>query len=114
MPATSPRPAGWLVAAIRASIENDDEWQIREALVLLAVVHLEEGNPHDARRVLAATGWDVEPPPGALDVQRTVVAQSWVRLESVLVAEYDEDAAEGRRASVFETARAFLADAPTH
>ncbi len=109
-----PAARGWLVAAMRASIENDDEWQIREALVLLAVVHLEEGNPHDARRVLAATGWDVEPPPGALDVQRTVVAQSWVRLESVLVAEYDEDAAEGRRASVFETARAFLADAPTH
>ena len=49
----------------------------------------------------------MEPPPGALNVQRTVVAQSWVRLESLLVAEYDEAAAEGRRAGVFETARAF-------
>jgi hypothetical protein len=63
--------------------------------------------------VFAATGWDVEPPPGALFAQRTVVAETWERLEPLLVAEYDAPAAEGRRAGAFETARAFLADAPT-
>ena len=103
-----------LVAAMRASIENDDEWQVREALVLLTAVYLEEGNTHDARRVIAATGWDVEPPTGALHARRTVLAETWERLDSVLVAEYDAAAAEGRRAGVFETARAFLADTPTH
>ena len=102
-----------LVAAIRASLENDDEWQLGEALVLLAVVYVEEGNAYDARRVLAATGWDVAPPPGALNVQRSVLLQNWARLDSLLVAEYDDAAAVGRRAGVFETARAFLADSQT-
>jgi hypothetical protein len=56
-----------------------------------------------------ATTVAVRRPRAAINVQRSVLAQNWVRLDSVLVAEYDVAAAVGRRAGVFETARAFLA-----
>jgi predicted ATPase/DNA-binding SARP family transcriptional activator len=95
--------------SLRASFDIDDEWVVCEALLLLAVVLLEEGNPRDARRVTAATGWDVDPPEGLLEYKESIVAMAFVRLESILVTAYDDAAAEGRRAGRHEIARAFIA-----
>ena len=49
-----------LVDAIHAGIETEDAWQLREALVVVSMLYLNEGRPSDAGRVLAATGWDAE------------------------------------------------------
>ena len=98
-----------MIEAIRAGIDIDDEWQLCEALVLLAVVHREEGNPRDARRVLASTGWDVAPPEGLMDFTKSIFASTIDCLRPVLIEEYDDAAAEGRRAGRYETARGFLA-----
>ena len=59
------------IEAIRAGVDNDDEWVLNEALLLLAVVLAEEGSPRDARRVVAATGWDVDPPEGLRDYTKS-------------------------------------------
>ncbi len=97
------------IESLRASFEIDDEWVVCEALLLLAVVLLEEGNPRDARRVTAATGWDLEPPEGLLDFKESIAALAFARLQPILVAAYDNAAAEGRRLGRHETARAFIA-----
>jgi predicted ATPase/class 3 adenylate cyclase len=94
---------------IHAGIEIDDEFVIKEALLLLAVVLLEEGNPREARRVTAATEWDVNPPEGLLNYEESTVAMALARLEPVFVAAHDDAAGEGRRAGPIKTARAFLA-----
>jgi predicted ATPase/class 3 adenylate cyclase len=96
------------VESIRAGIDIDDEWQVNEALLLVAVVRLEEGHPRDARRILAATGWDIDPPAGLRDFSKSIFAMSIARLEPVQIAAYDDAAAEGRRAGRRETVRALL------
>ena len=106
---TFPRRAALTIEAIRAGVDNDDEWVLNEALLLLAVVLAEEGSPRDARRVVAATGWDVDPPEGLRDYTNSNFAMGLARLEPVLVAAYDDAAADGRRAGRVETARAVLA-----
>jgi predicted ATPase/class 3 adenylate cyclase len=97
-----------IVEALHNGVVDDDEWLLNEALLLLAVVLLEEGNPSDARRMTAATGWDVDPPEGLLNYKRSNVTMALVRLEPILVPAYDDAAAEGRRMGRLETARAFL------
>jgi hypothetical protein len=97
------------IESLRASFDIDDEWVVCEALLLLALVLLGEGNPRDARRVTAATGWDVDPPEGLLEYKESIAAMAFVRLEPILVTAYDDAAAEGRRAGRHEIARAFVA-----
>jgi predicted ATPase/class 3 adenylate cyclase len=99
-----------LTAALRMGFEIDDPWQLSEALLLLAVVLLEEGMPREARRMMAATGWDIEPPEGLMEYSHSILAVAIGWLQPIMIGEYDNAAAEGRRLGRYETARAFLAE----
>jgi non-specific serine/threonine protein kinase len=53
---------GLLRRAVNGALEVDDDWQLREALLVFAVTKARQKDVAGARSLLAATGWDVEPP----------------------------------------------------
>jgi len=93
--------------SLSTGIEIDDAFQLREALLVLAVIRLQEGDPAAARSVAAATGWDVEPPDYMLFLQRSIVVMA-LSVLSPIFGEYEAEALEGRRRGVMATARAFV------
>jgi hypothetical protein len=96
-----------LADSLGVGIEIDDPFQLREALLVLAVIRLHEGDPAAARSVAAATGWDVEPPDYMMYLERSIVVMS-LRLLSPIFGEHDAEARKGRRAGIMAIARAFV------
>jgi hypothetical protein len=80
---------------------------MREALLLLGVLHLRQNDPHGARALLAATGWDVEPPE-ILGRAGAVYARALHELETVHGRELDAAARAGRALGVVGAARRAL------
>jgi tetratricopeptide (TPR) repeat protein len=98
----------FLIDAFQGGLEIEDTWQLSEALIVLAVVLLEEGRPDDARRAVAATGWDKEPPPGLMELERSLTAQAFTRLQPLLGSADDPSADAGRHAGLMVTVRSFF------
>jgi predicted ATPase/DNA-binding SARP family transcriptional activator len=97
--------------SLREGLVLDDEWHLCEALLVAAAIALEEGRPSDARRVVAATGWDVESPGDYIwTLPRSIFVLAFGRLTPILEHHQDE-AREGRRRGLRTTARTLVSSA---
>jgi predicted ATPase/DNA-binding SARP family transcriptional activator len=97
--------------AARIGLDIDDEWQLGEALLVLAVACAERGDETLARMLLAATGWDIAPPAHLVSREGTVFSLALRRLSELLPAAPDTvDATEARARGTAETARRYLRD----
>jgi tetratricopeptide (TPR) repeat protein len=94
------------------AVRDDDDWLLRESLLVLAVLYQERGEIDDARRVLAATEWDVDPPEYMMDLTRSVVVRSLTALAPIVDTAADA-AREGRATGRLATAHTVLANRRT-
>jgi predicted ATPase/class 3 adenylate cyclase len=88
--------------AIGASLRSGDDYQLRMSLLGLAHLYAEEGDPNTARRLAAATGWDLDPPTHRT---RSLLGLALAALQPIL-EDFEDDARAGRAAGLVATARA--------
>ncbi len=101
-----------LAEAIRTALDVEDDWQLREAMLVLAAVHAQREDPEGARATLAATGWDLDPPSFAMS-HRSLSAIVLDSLAPVCDDGYDSAAREGRRLGAIAMANQLLATGMT-
>jgi predicted ATPase/class 3 adenylate cyclase len=95
--------------ALRVGLDIDDEWELRKALLVRAVICLKTGDPRHARRLLATTRWDNESPGEYIrTLPQSIVAKSLAELTPIL-SDYADDAREGRRLGLREAVNSCLA-----
>jgi len=97
-----------LSEAIRTALDIEDDSQLREAMLVLAAVHLQLEDPEGARAIVAATGWDVDPPTFAT-TRRSLTAIALDFLSPICADGYVGAAREGRRLGAIAMANEFLA-----
>jgi predicted ATPase/DNA-binding SARP family transcriptional activator len=95
--------------AIPTGITNDDEWQVRVAMLVLAVVCMQNGDPSRSRRAVAATGWDLNPPEHVLGFEHWIVAEALKRLHPILSAQDDDATLAARAHGLYDNAQACIA-----
>src|SRR6185503_11789575 len=97
-----------LSEAIRTALDIEDDSQLREAMLVLAALQLQLEDPEGARAIVAATGWDVDPPTFAT-TRRSLTAIALDFLAPICADGYDGAAREGRRLGAIAMANEFLA-----
>ena len=101
--------AEFVKQALRVGVEIDEQWGLRETLLVLGVIQVRRGNDGEACKLLATSGWDVERPEWLLWRTNTVWALALRELEHINSADHEESARAGRRLGVLGAARASLA-----
>jgi predicted ATPase/class 3 adenylate cyclase len=91
--------------ALQEAIEFEDVRYLSEALVYLAVVSFKRGDDRRARELLAASGWDRDPPFVLQNYPKAAIARALDLLRPIF--DRHEDAArDGRALGAFDEARA--------
>jgi ATP/maltotriose-dependent transcriptional regulator MalT len=94
-----------LAISIRTDAPDD---QIRAALLIKAVIQIDRGDARAARRLTAATGWDLHPPEYLMHLPRSTVVRALDALTPIF-DRYEDEARAGRAAGLNGTARTLAA-----
>jgi predicted ATPase/class 3 adenylate cyclase len=94
--------------ALRTGIEWDDEWQLAEALLYLAVLSFKQTDYRRARELVATTGWDLHPTRNLQSHPNSTIARALDLLRPILTDRYEDAARDGRTRGVLATARAVV------
>jgi predicted ATPase/class 3 adenylate cyclase len=91
--------------ALREALEYENVLHVSEALVYLAVVSFKRGDDRHARELVAASGWDLDPPFVLQNYPNSAIARALDLLHPIF--DRHEDAArDGRALGAFDEARA--------
>jgi predicted ATPase/class 3 adenylate cyclase len=94
--------------ALRTGIATDDEFQLAQGLLSLAVLSFNQADFRRARELLAAIGWDLDPPQVVQSHPNSGIARALDRLRPICTEDYEDAASDGRARGVLATARAVV------